>query len=147
MITLEIAFETDAEDFRVAAPGIGFEIDSSMKSDRLPSLWEGKIFSRFSGRVIHIFDRMFVGKGGYRALYDDLIDDRDRIKFKPSKENSFIHLIDASLKASREQRIYVCSDMQFGPAPKRYKAMSRRNFLSHYQRFGLRINSCCEVVG
>jgi hypothetical protein len=148
MITLEIAFETGNQDLCLTAPGIGFEVDASMKSDRGPSsLREDEIFSRLSGRVIHIFDKKFVGlKAGYRALYDDIIDMGDWFKFKSAHERSFMDLLDASMEASGEGKLFVCSDMQFGPYPKRYNTMSRSSFCSNYRRFGIRINSCIEVM-
>lgn len=129
-----------------AGEGLAFEVDHSMKSDRCPSLWEEEVFSKLSGMIIHVFDKQFVGKEGYRALYDDIVAELDRIRFESANERHFVDLIDVCLEASSDGKVYVCSDMQFGPRPKRYKAMSLKNFLSHYQRFGLRINSCFEIV-
>jgi hypothetical protein len=145
MITLEIAFATDGLNLTLPSLSLGMEEDKSMKSDKAPSRWEERIFYKISGSIIHVFDRQFSGQPGYRALYDDIIDEAPRIKFEAEMADDFVRLIEYCLTSSKDGIVYICTDIQFGPREKIYKPMSQNSFVSYFLRFGLRLNSCVEV--
>ncbi len=145
MITLEIVFSANVIGFSPPVSSIGMESDDSMKSDKSPSRWEQKVFSPMSGKIVHIFDRKFVGCRGYRALYDDIIDEGDRIEFKSPMKEEFIELIKYCLDLSSDGRLFLCADMQYGPIEKMYKPISFSKFVARFMRFGIRNNSCVEV--
>lgn len=145
MITFEIAFEMGDAALHLPDSRIGLEVDDSMKSDKSPSTWESDIFSRLSGKIIHIFDRKFIGLDGYRALYDDIIDERGRIRFKERDNADFFAIVESCLRSSKGGKVYICTDIQFGPSKKLYKPISLNKFISQYLRFGIRLNSCVEV--
>lgn len=145
MITFEIVFETTHSEVRFPDLTISYEIDDSMRSDKSPSKWENEIFSNLSGKIVHIFDRKFSGTSGYRALYDDVIDENEAIRFFKKDERSFFSLLSNCLNISKGNMIYICTDSQFGPKKKKYKPMTLKKTMAHYRQFGIRINSCMPV--
>lgn len=144
MITLEIAFNSYGLADGFHSHVIGMEFCKEMKSDRSPSLWEDVIFSKLSGTMVHIFDRAFLGKPGYRAIFDDIDDNVDFIKFHKLFMDEFDRLIEFCISKSNDGSIFVCSDCQFGPDASTYETNSRE-FLKTVRAQGIRVNSCAHI--
>ena len=145
MITLEIAFNSDGTAAPFSSEQLGFEFSAVMKSDKSPSRWEDEIFSKLSGNIVHVFDKDFTGKQGYRALYDDVIDELSCIKFNDNYFHEFERLLVSCLASSNDGWIYVCTDCQFGDNKETVETTNLCTFLEMIRLHGLSVNSCTKI--
>ncbi len=148
MITLEILVDHVTSDIDVASLTMGCVIDFTMKSDRLPSLWQEEIINTHKNPVlIHVIDRYFAGSDGMRWLWDDIEEENwRRFRFIKELEGDFENLVIQSIAASATGRIWVMTDAQFGPDKKVLRPRREAAYLSYYRKFGLRLNSAIQLV-
>ncbi|MDZ4306529.1 hypothetical protein [Allopontixanthobacter sp.] len=145
MITLEIVFNSSIPIATFSGEHLGIEFSSEIKSDKSPSLWEDELYSKIDGSIVHIFDREFIGKPGYRALFEDIVDGPPLIKFDGPTLREFEMLTRFCLENSSDGSIFVCADYQFGPPPAKMIKAQLYDFLQNLGSQGIRVNSCTEV--
>lgn len=144
MISLELL--VPGPSFEPEAGPIAFSVEAGGMSDRSPSLWNSLIETVEPRTVVHLYDRGFIGNERHRWLYGDIEEDRWRtFRFVEPLDASLFRLVAEAAAQSEGGVVWVLADAQFGPRPMTYAPKSLNQFVSHYRRHGLRINSAMPV--